>query len=44
MQSISVFLEIAEFVNLQEKSADVSRTQGVCHAIHMFFEFSLGKV
>ena len=44
MQSISVFLDIAEFANLQGKSADVSRTQGVCHTIHMFFEFSLGMV
>ena len=44
MQSISVFLDIAKFVNFKEKNADVSRTQGVCHTIHIFFGFSLGKV
>ena len=26
------------------KNADVSRTQGVCHVIHIFFGSSLGKV
>ena len=37
MQSILVFLNITKFV-------DVSRTQGVCHVIHMFFGSNLGKV
>ena len=26
------------------KNADASRTQGVCHVIHIFFGSSLGKV
>ena len=44
MQSISVFLDIGKFVDSRSKNADVSRTQGVCHVIHMFFGSSLGKV
>ena len=38
MQSISVFLDMTK------ENADVSRTQGVCHAIYLFFGSSLGKV
>ena len=26
------------------KNADIGRTQGVCHVIHIFFESLLGKV
>ena len=37
MQSVSVFLD----VDFQWKITDVSRTQGVCHVIHIFFWFSL---
>ena len=44
MQSISVFLDIAKFADLSWKNADVSRTQGVCHVIYIFFGSSLGKV
>ena len=44
MQSISVFLDITKFADLRWKNADVSRTQGVCHVIHIFFGSSLGKV
>ena len=44
MQSISVFLDIAKFADFRWKNADVSRTQGVCHVIYIFFESSLGKV
>ena len=44
MQSISVFLGITKFADFRWKNADVSRTQGVCHVIHIFFECSLGKV
>ena len=43
-QSISVFLDIAKFSDFQWKNADVNRTQGVCHLIHIFFGSSLGKV
>ena len=41
---MSVFLDIAKFANFRRKSADVSRTQTVCHVIHIFFGSSLGKV
>ena len=44
MQSISVFLDIPKFADFQWKNADVSRTQGVCHVIHIFFGSSLAKV
>ena len=43
MQSISVFLAIAKFADFWRKNADVSRMQGVCHMIHIFFRSSLGK-
>ena len=44
MQSTSVFLDIATFGNLWWKEADVSRTQEVCHVIHIFLVSSLGEV
>ena len=44
MQSISVFLDIAKFADFRWKNADVSRTQGVCHMIYIFFGSSLDKV
>ena len=44
MQSISAFLDITKFTYFLWKNADVSRTQGVCHVIHIFFGSSLGKV
>ena len=44
MQSISVFLDIAKFADFRLKNADVSRTQGVCHAIHIIFASFLGNV
>ena len=44
MQSIHVFLDKAKFVDFRRKIADVSRSQGVCHVIHIFFGSSLGKV
>ena len=45
MQSISVvFLDITKFADFWLKNTDVSRTQGVCHVIHIFFGYSLGKV
>ena len=43
MESISVFLDITKFSDFQWKNADVSRTQGVCQVIHIFFGSSLGK-
>ena len=42
--SISVFFDIAKFADFQQKNVDVSRTQGVCHMIRIFFGFSLGRV
>ena len=44
MQSISVFLDITKFADFRSKNADVSRSQGTCHVIHIFFKSSLGKV
>ena len=44
MQSMSIFLDIAKFAGYRWKNADFSKTQGVCHVIHIFFGFSLGKL
>ena len=44
MQSIPVFPDITKIADFRWKNADVSRTQGVCHVIHIFFGSSLGKV
>ena len=44
MQSMSVFLDIAQFADFLRKNAGFSRTQGVCHVVHIFFGSSLGKV
>ena len=42
--TISVFLDKMRFADFRWKNADASRTQGLCHVIHIFFESSLGKV
>ena len=39
MQSIYVSLDTAKLADFQIKNADVSRTQGVCHVIHIFWIF-----
>ena len=39
-----VFLDIAKFADFWLKNADVSRTEGACHVIHVFFGSSLGKI
>ena len=44
MQSISKFFDIAKFADFWWKSADVSRAQGVCYMIYVFFGSSLGKI
>ena len=44
MQFMSVFLDITKFADFRWKNADVTRTQGMYHVIHIFFESSLGKV
>ena len=44
MQSVYVFLDITKFADARRKNADVSRTHGVCHVIHIFFGSSLGKI
>ena len=44
MQSISVFLDIAEFADFWCRNADFNRTQGVCHVVQKIFGSSLGKV
>ena len=44
MQSTSVFPDIANFADFQQKNADISRTQALCHVIHTFFGSALGKL
>ena len=44
MQSTSVFPDIAKFKDFRLKNADVSRTQGLCHVIHIFFGSSLDQI
>ena len=44
MESISVFGDIKKATEIRWKYTDVSRTQGVCHTIYMFFVSFLGKV
>ena len=39
-----LFLDIAKLADFLWQNADVSRTQGVCHVIYIFFGSSLGKV
>ena len=39
-----VFPDILKFADFRWKKSDVSRTQGVCHVIYVFFGSSLGKV
>ena len=43
MKSISAFIDIAKIVDFRSKNADVRRTEGVYHVIHITFG-SLGKV
>ena len=44
MLSIFVFLDITKVANLRWRNSDVSRTQGVCRVIYIFFGSSLGKL
>ena len=44
MQSISVSLDIVKSADFWWKNSDVSRTQGMCHVIHIFFGSYLGNV
>ena len=44
MQSIFVFPDILKIADFRRKNADVSRTQGVCHVIYVFYGSSLDKV
>ena len=37
MQSIFVLLDIAKFPSFWRKNTDVSRTQGVCQGVHIYF-------
>ena len=39
MQSLSAFFDIAKVADFHWKNADVSRTQGVCHVIYVFWIF-----
>ena len=44
METISVFPVVKKFAGLRWKKTGVSRTQGVCHVIHIYFVSSLDKV
>ena len=44
MQCILISLDITKVADLPWKNADVSRTQGECHVISIFFGSSLGKL
>ena len=37
MESMSVFFDIAKYGDFWWKNADASRTQQVCHVIHIYF-------
>ena len=37
-------LDIANIADFPWKNANVTRNQGVCHVIHIYFESSLGHV
>ena len=39
-----VFPDIAKFADFRRKNTDDSRTQSLCHVIHIFFGSSLDKV
>ena len=41
---LSVFLDIAKFADFRWNNIDVSRTQGVCDVIYIYFGSSLDKV
>ena len=43
MQSITAYLDITKVDDFQQKNPDVSKTQGVCHVIFLFFGSSLDK-
>ena len=44
MQPISAFLDVTKTADFWWKNSDVSRTEGLCHMIYVFFESYLGKV
>ena len=44
MQSISVFPDIEKLADFRWKNADISRTEGLCHVIHIVFGSFLGKI
>ena len=41
---VSVFLDIAKFVDFREKNADFTRIQRLCHVTDVCFGSSLGKM
>ena len=44
MWSTSIFLDTTKVADFQWKSADISRTQSVCHQIYIFLGSSLSEV
>ena len=43
-RNLFAFYDRTKFSDFRWKIADVSRSQGVCHMIHIFFGSFLGKV
>ena len=43
MQSVSVFLDTTKIADFKWKSAEVNRTQGLCHVIYMLIYMFLGS-
>ena len=44
MQAIPVFSDMLKIRDFRWKNAHVSKTEGVCHVIYVFFGSSLGKL
>ena len=42
MHSLHVFLHIAKYADFRQKITNISRTQGMCNVIHIFFGSFLG--
>ena len=44
MQSIVAFPDVLKIADSRWKNADISRIQGACHVIYVFYGSSLGNV
>ena len=44
MQFLSVFINITKIADFRRKIFDITRTQGLCHVIDIYFGSSLDKI